>query len=346
MSEFQPDVIDAQICYLLVMPCDERPLTAAPQPLQRLRDAPYFEAIDVEVRITGSETIVHDGVSISIHYQTYDGVVQIAECYFSLPDVLSINSLQAKARVQAALRSHLTATRPQRGDMVEEYAVMMVSTVDGTPDEFIDRNGQTLARFMRTQREVFGPREIDDILISRVRYSEADLTVVDWEGAVIISPEGDFQSDIELLKIGNYQLLRYRLLDDAIDQNLTAVSQNLHEGARSTLLPTRSKRVLRQVVEQRLALTLGFENINQSLLLIGDWYTAQLYRVIYDEFYLDEWEAVIQAKLENLESIIQVIRENFEFSWARFLELVQIAGWLLLLLGYFGLFFLDLRAYQ
>lgn len=346
MSEPPPDVIDAQICYLLVMPCDEHPPGVSPQPVQRLRDAPYFDAIDVDVRLTGSETIVHDGVPISIHYQTYDGVVQIAECYFSLPDVLSPQSLQTKARVQAALRARLTASQPQLGDMVEEYAVMMVSAVDGPLDDFIERNGPTLARFMRTQREVFGPREVDDILISRVRYSEADLTVVDWEGAVIISAEGDFQSDIELLKIGNYQLLRYRLLDEAIDQNLTAVSQNLHEGARSSLWPTRSKRVLRQVVEQRLTLTLGFEKINQSLLLIGDWYTAKLYRAIYDEFYLDEWEAVIKAKLENLESIIQVIRENFEFSWARFLELVQIAGWLLLLLGYFVLFFLDLRAYQ
>jgi hypothetical protein len=100
------------------------------------------------------------------------------------------------------------------------------------------------------------------------------------------------------------------------------------------------------VIEQRLSLTLGFEKINQSLLLIGDWYTAKLYRAIYEEFYLDEWEAAIQAKLENLESIIQVIQDNFEFSWARFLELVQIAGWLLLLLGYFVLFFLDLKAYQ
>ena len=80
------------------------------------------------------------------------------------------------------------------------------------------------------------------------------------------------------------------------------------------------------------------------MLLIGDWYTAKLYRALYEEHYLDEWEAAIQAKLENLESIIQVIQENFEFSWSRFLELVQIAGWLLLLVGYFVLFFLDLRA--
>jgi hypothetical protein len=258
--------------------------------------------------------------------------------------MLSLDALQAKAHIQSELKKRLLTDQPDVGDMVEEYTVLMAARVSGTPDEFLDRNGQALARFIRSQREVFGPREIEDILISRVRYSGTELTVVDWEGAVIISDEGDFQSDIELMKIGNYQLLRYRLLDQIIERNLETVSQHLHEGARMSWLPNRSKRILRQVIEQRLALMLDFEKINQSLLLIGDWYTAKLYRVIYDEFYLDEWATAIKSRLENLESIVQVMQENFQFSWSRFLEMVQIAGWLLLLIGYFVLFFLEARA--
>ena len=89
---------------------------------------------------------------------------------------------------------------------------------------------------------------------------------------------------------------------------------------------------------------LDFEKINQSLLLIGDWYTAKLYRIVYDEFYLDEWADALKEKLRNLESLIQVIQENFSFSWSTFLEMVQVGGWLLLLLGYFFLFYLDIRA--
>jgi len=336
--------MDAQVCYLLVTPCAPVSALEPPQPLQRLRDAPYFEAVDVKVRTIGSESIVRDGVSVSIQYQTYDGLAQIAECYFALPDVLNATAAQIKGRVQTALKDYLLARQPDPGNMLEEYAVIMLSTVGAAPDEFIDANGQVLARIIRTQREVFGPREVEDILVSRVRYSEDELTIVDWEGAIVISNEGDFQSDIELLKIGNYQLLRYRLLDQTIERNLETVSQHLNEGVRGGLLPNRSKRVLRQVIEQRLTLTLDFERINQSLLLIGDWYTAQLYHAIRDEFYLEEWKAAIRSKLENLEAIVQVIQENFEFSWSRFLEMVQIAGWLLLLVGYFVLFFLDLRA--
>ena len=51
-----------------------------------------------------------------------------------------------------------------------------------------------------------------------------------------------------------------------------------------------------------------------------------------------------QNKLKNLESLIQVIQDNFSFSWSTFLEMVQITGWLVLLAGYFVLFYLDVQA--
>jgi hypothetical protein len=339
-----PDSVDGQVCYLLAWPYEARTAPASPQAIQPLRDAPYFTPIDVDVALLSRESIDIGGVTVTIRRTVYDGSVETAECLYTVTDMLSLDALQAKAHIQSELKKRLLTDQPGVGDMVEEYTVLMAARVSGTPDEFLDRNGQALARFIRSQREVFGPREIEDILISRVRYSGTELTVVDWEGAVIISDEGDFQSDIELMKIGNYQLLRYRLLDQIIERNLETVSQHLHEGARMSWLPNRSKRILRQVIEQRLALMLDFEKINQSLLLIGDWYTAKLYRVIYDEFYLDEWATAIKSRLENLESIVQVMQENFQFSWSRFLEMVQIAGWLLLLIGYFVLFFLEARA--
>ena len=336
------DRIDAQLCYLFVTPSGPAAPANSPEATpRRLRDAPYFTPTDIDIRLIGSETIDVEGVRVSILRQSFDGLAQIAECRFALPDVLSVDTLRVKARIQAGLKSRLIADQVDSGGMTEEYMVLMLTTIEGMPDEFIDRHGQALARFIRAQHEVFGPREVEQILVSRVRYSQADLTVVDWEGAVIISPAGDFQSDIELLKIGNYQLLRYRLLDQTLERNLQTVSDNLQTGTRASLLPNRPKRVLRQVIEQRLEIMLDFEKIDQSLLLIGDWYTAKIYKVIYEEFYLDEWKSAIRSKLENLESIVQIIQENFTFSWSRFLEMVQIAGWLLLLVGYFVLYFLE-----
>jgi predicted GIY-YIG superfamily endonuclease len=167
------------------------------------------------------------------------------------------------------------------------------------------------------------------------------MTLVDWQAAVIIAPEADFQSDLELLKIGNYQLLRYRMLDENVEASLRAISAQFRAGSRRSLWPGPTRGQIRRIVQHRLELMLDFEHTDQNLLLIGDWYTAQLYHAIQEEFYLKEWKEAVRAKLDNLEDLIQTIQENFSLSWQSLMETVQITGWLILLIGYFILFFLE-----
>ena len=225
--------------------------------------------------------------------------------------------------------------------MFEEFVILLLVGAKPSPEKFLENNAAALARFIRSQREVFDRQEIDEILSSRVRYSKDDLTVVDWEGAVIIAPNGDFQSDIELLKIGNYQLLRYRRLDQHIENSFRDINQQFRANPRraSQLGPTRGQ--IKRIVQHRLDLMLDFEHTEQNLLLIGDWYTSQLYHAIRDEFYLDDWKKTVKEKLDNLEDIIEMMQENFSLSWQSLLEIVQITGWLILLIGYFYLFFIE-----
>ena len=103
--------------------------------------------------------------------------------------------------------------------------------------------------------------------------------------------------------------------------------------------PTRGQ--IRRIIQHRLDMMLDFEHTEQNLLLIGDWYTAQLYHAIRDEFYLEEWKQAIKDKLENLEGIIQTIQENFSLTWTGLLERVELIGWIVLLIGYFVLFFME-----
>lgn len=339
------NILQAQICYLLAFPHVPGTVIDPPQPIQGFKDAPYFQPVDIDVRSLATESLVLEGVTITIQRQVYDDLLQLVECYFVLADVLKEVTVQTRVRLEEALRARLLPSVSLADGLYEEYTILLMQGVGASPDQFVETHDQRLARFLRPQREVFGPYEIEEILLSRVRYSEQDLTLVDWDGAIIIAPGGDFQSDIELLKIGNYQLLRYRMLDKIVEANLQTVGRNFQASNRPSLLPNRPRRVLRQLLEQRLSLALDFERIDQNLLLIGDWYTAKLYHVIHDEFYLDDWKEAIKKKLDSLESIIEIIQDNFTVSWASFIDLLQILGWLLLLIGYIALFFVDLQAY-
>jgi hypothetical protein len=194
---------------------------------------------------------------------------------------------------------------------------------------------------MRSLTKPLSEADTTQILNARASYSKRDLTAVDWSGAIIICENGDFQSDIELMKIGKYQLLRYRMMDRTVQAMLQGVRQHL-PGVRMRWLPSPNK-TLQTIVEQRLSLLLDFEKIDQSLLLIGDWYSAQLYQLIVDRYGLNDWKSLVSMKLDSLTVIDESIRQYLTFSWRRLIDSIVFVGWFILLIGYFILFFIGLR---
>ena len=330
---------NAELCYLLAFPDLSEDAGESHEQIHGLKDAPYFQPVDIFVRtIAGTAGFEAAEAQGTVLRQRYDARVQIVECHFTLEDPLS---LRARAAVEKAIQEQFLPADRRADGMFEEYTVLLLRGANPTPDGFVDKNATILARFIRAQRETFDERDIQDILSSRVRYSNADLTLVDWQAAIIIAPEGDFQSDLELLKIGNYQLLRYRMLDENVEAILRTISEQFRTDLHKTLRTGPSRGQIRRIVQHRLELMLDFEHTDQNLLLIGDWYTAQLYHAIQEEFYLREWKEAVRARLDNLEDLIQTIQENVSLSWQNLMETVQITGWLILLIGYFILFFLE-----
>jgi hypothetical protein len=330
---------EVTLYYLLTFPDAIKSAISPAEKITGLKDAPYFQPVDISVQTLAGTDLQVEKVKVIVARQRYDERVQVVECRYALPEPLSMTGIQERDRIQTSLRSQLIPQEYLNNGMYEEYVVLCLSQINGTPDVFVEDNTGTLARFIRSQRESLDPAEIDEILVSRVHYSQEDLTLVDWEAAVIIAPQGDFQSDIELLKIGNYQLLRYRILDKSIEEILRNINQEFLLNSKSRFKPSRSS--LRRIIAHRLEIALDFEHTDQNLLLIGDWYTAKLFTIIRSEYYLDEWKSAVRTKLANLEEIVNTIQENFSLSFASLMDNVQLIGWILLLIGYFVLFFFD-----
>ena len=328
----------AEICYLLAFP-DPAAETAEPkEQIRGLKDAPYFQPIDIDVRTLGQVETLAGGVQVSALRQRYDNRIQIVDCRFQMEDYLGAAAIQQREIIERALRERFVPREYLASGMFEEYVILLLSHALPTPDQYIERNAARLGRFIRSQRERLDHIELEAMLSSRIRYSTQDLTLVDWEGAVIIAPNGDFQSDIELLKVGNYQLLRYRMLDQSIEELLDRINESFFLNRRR---PRPTRGAIRDIVQHRLEMMLDFERTEQNLLLIGDWYTAKLYTAIRDEFYLEEWKNAIRSKLDNLESIVQTIQENFALSFETLMDRLQMFGWVLLLIGYLYLYALD-----
>lgn len=328
-----------EICYLLAFPDSYKGSAPAPEQFKGLiKDAPYFQPTDIDLVTLGEETILIEGYAVSTTRQRFDDRVQVVECHFELKDPFAPSVLSDRIKIQKALQTHYIPESFRSGGLFEDYSILLVQRAKPTPNKWLDKNSVAIATFIRSQRETLDKAEIEEILISRTHYSANEVTIVDWEGAVIIAPNGDYQSDIALLKIGNYQLLRYRMLDQSIEIMLDKINESFFQGRRR-FRATRG--MVRQIAEHRLEVMLDFERAEQNLLLIGDWYTAKLYETIQTELYLKDWKANVSGKLDNLQNIVQTIKDNFSMSWENLLDQLQMYIWLILLIGYIYLYFLD-----
>lgn len=328
-----------QICYLLAFPDSGEGKTPAPQQLKVQKDAPYFQPVDIDLVSIGEETVLIEGYAVSVIRQRYDGCAQMIECRFDLEDPFASSVLQLRMKIQAALQSRYVPETIRTSGLFEDYTILLVKTMKPSPEKWIEKNAAALAKFIRSQRETLDPAEIADILVSRTQYSASDMTVVDWEGAVIIAPNEDYDSDIALLKIGNYQLLRYRMLDLSIEAMLDAISETFFKDKGRPRLTTS---VVRQIAEHKLEVMIDFERVEQNLLLIGDWYSAKLYEAIQSELYLKDWKDNLRSKLDNLEGIVGTIKDNFSLSLERIWGRIEMALYMIMLVGYLYLFLADM----
>lgn len=327
-----------EICYLIAFPDSDEGALPTPEQFKGLKDAPYFQPVDIDLVKLGDETVVIEGFAVSVLRQRYDNRVQMLECRFDLIDPFASSVFQTRMKIQSALQSKYIPETFRKNGMYEDYAILLVQEAKPTPDKWIDKNSVAIANFIRSQREVFDKEEMNEILASRTRYSAKELTLIDWEGAVIIAPNADYDSDIALLKIGNYQLLRYRMLDESIEEMLDKIKEGFFQGKRR---PRATRGMLQQVTQHRLEIMLDFERAELNLLLIGDWYTAKVYEAIQSEFYLKDWKENIKSKIDNLEDIVQTIKDNFMISYENLMDQIQLWGWIILLIGYFYLYIIE-----
>ncbi len=331
-------MINLDVCFLILWPFQATSKLGPQVSVSAPKDAPYFYDLDIEFRTSwGERQFEVEGTSVRVKLQVLDELVWVAECRYVLEDGLEAEALSRQLAIQGALKQKLWEETDAVDPLNEVYTILLFRGTTLPLDSYVDEQVVPLGHLLRALVKPPGEAAAAEIFNARARYSKRDLTVVDWSGALVFAENSDFQADIDLLKIGKYQLLRYRMLDQTVQQMLEQVRQNV-ANVRLRWLPTRNK-TMHTIVQQRLSLLLDFEKIDQSLLLIGDWYSAQVYELIVERYALDDWKDLVSRKLENLATIDAVVRENLTFSWSRFFDLIMLIGWLILLVGYFFLFF-------
>lgn len=325
----------SEICYLLLLPYQSVAAPGTVSAISSPKDAPYFFDLGIEVRTSwGEREIQAADTQVKVKLQVLDELVWVIDCRYRLKSVEGAAAIVKKDEVQRSIQQQLRSELKIDDELMEQFTIVLKKNEETVPDEFVDEHAVELVAFLRSLKREINKQDSADVLTSRVRFSTTELTLVDWSGALIIAKDGGYESDIDLLKVGKFQLFRYRLIDRQLQEMLHQIRSEI-SSRRKRWFRRRASRTVQEIVQKRLELLLDFEEIDQSLLMIGDWYSAQLYTLIFERFSLEEWKQIIEGKLNSLESIHTAVEENLRFSWTRSIDFIVYWGWVVLLVAYF-----------
>lgn len=308
----------------------------------RSESAPhYFGASVPKQALLDKENHKIGGREISFQIKAYHPDILVVEAETEVADIFGAEAFDIKEALMSECH-RIVKRRGGKFEASEEYSIAIVSGYVGAPEQFF-KYGSRIASFLKSEKLSLDNKEVEYTLASQLKYAEDDLVIVDWDGAFVFDPRGEYQSIVELLQVANLQLLRYRILDTDLDSRLKKVSKTLEGTARqSTIFKDKELgNAFRDVIATRSRSISEFEAIDREIKLIGDWYSARLYDLASKKMKLESWKSDIKEKLDSLEDVYTIVAENFSISRTHFLELIQIILFFVLQAGWFVLIILE-----
>jgi hypothetical protein len=294
-------------------------------PLRVRLDAP---ALPIAGRSThaGGEAVLFDFGAISVRYTVplegpFEGLIPLSAAMEEEAGPLVEDARRRVGGLVDAIRGAITD--PHVAPLIEDYVVYEITALDPPtpPVQLLGAHAGELARILRGERSDLSADEVEDAISARISYGQDDLTLVDWNAALVF--DEDAEDACSVLEYANTQLLEMRLLDGKLDRSLdrcyeAVTTKRFH----LPFVPLDVRRIGRMQVDGALL----HERVLNALKLLGDQYLSRLYRLAAGRFHLDEWHGSIQRKLDALDSVYGKLFDRAATRRMEFLE------WLVVLL--------------
>jgi hypothetical protein len=297
-----------------------------PQPL-RLTEQSDVMPVGAHQTIPAIDMVLYDFGAVSVLYSVdisgpFSGLADLSQSVYDNERLLA----DSRKRVEQLLRDIQEAVqRPGISEMVEDYVIFHIESLQkpAAIQSLVNGHNQEMAQILRAETQPLSLDEVQDAMSGRISYGVDDLTLVDWNAALVVDAEGDDVCSV--LEFANVELLEMRYLDQSLD-NALGRSYELLTRSRWKPRLTSGLADMKQIGQLQVDSALLFEGVNNSLKLLGDQYLARVYRLVSQRFHLTEWDGTIIRKLETLESIYEKISDRVS-NWR-----LEVLEWIIILL--------------
>jgi hypothetical protein len=159
--------------------------------------------------------------------------------------------------------------RPKLCDLVEDYYLFIIEQLEPPlkADQLLTQHRRELAQALCFEIQPLSQEQQEEVLNQTVSYLESDLTIIDWNAAIIY--DKDYDDTAKVLELLNVELLEARYIDNTLDDRVTAYAGFVQKPT-SLPIPLRTpyRRVLQELTEWRVESTVLAERVGNSLKLI------------------------------------------------------------------------------
>lgn len=210
---------------------------------------------------------------------------------------------------------------------VEDYCVLQLESLSPaiSVETLLDQYQDALTCLLRAGPVMLSNEEVSDIISHRVSYGQDDVTLVDWDTAIIYGRE--MEDVCTVLEYTNTALTEFFYLESEINKALDEFYEYFSRSRWGSWLPTQSRHSkLKKISQFQLDSEILFEGVTNSMKLFDDVFLARLYKLSCDRLKLLSWENSITRKLQTIESIYQ------KFSDAESTRRLEILEWIIIVL--------------
>ena len=193
----------------------------------------------------------------------------------------------------------------------EAYTVFCLTSLDGESSalSFVETRRREIAGLLaETESALLSEQQIQETFRHAISFSCNDLTIIDWDAALIIDLSSSPADALHVLELANLQLEELVLMDKRLDVYLEDAYWDL-ERKKSPLLglPRRELAKLRRFRMDVAKITDEVSNISK---FFGDWYLARIYLAARERFHLATWRESIHSRLGSLDNLYEVFRSE------------------------------------
>jgi hypothetical protein len=300
-----------------------------------IADAPLIVHLGgVEINLQGQRTQVEldislwhfGGMSLCFHVPipmdtSWEQLVQLASWLDRDTEIEMV--ARSKAR---DFQQEIKSTIPVLNDWAsfEDYVIYFLQEVEGIESSAMElfEKADVPALILAEPKEKLSEMMKKSIRDYATQYSKDDLSVIDWNSALVVEPSGSMDLPM-VLEFANSQLLEMRFYDDLLDEKLDALYKST-VGKKPGILSDIYSHHAQEAGQIYLEIAEVVENVQNSLKVVGDFYLATVFRTATVRFRFADWQKSIDEKLSNLAEVSKLLHSRVAESRSHLLEIIII----------------------